>query len=153
MATEREKLSRAIALRQQKMDDLDRLNAIFDELEGILGGWDWEADISRMLLVAPQVLALKTEAERIMRRSELKRTKGFSDVLTRFTKLYYIKTNLVHDLKRVVTIEKHRRARVAQEVTEMQGSKCIKCGKPARIDNYCKRCARDEGIIVHGKIV
>jgi hypothetical protein len=31
--------------------------------------------------------------------------------------------------------------------------RCIRCGKkPRQIDDYCKKCARDLGIIVHGKI-
>jgi len=49
-----------------------------------------------------------------------------------------------------------RRERIASrpkvEAVEM-GRKCIACQrKPARIDDYCKKCARANGIIVHGKI-
>ena len=31
--------------------------------------------------------------------------------------------------------------------------KCSSCGrKPARIDDLCKKCARAQGIVVHGKV-
>jgi hypothetical protein len=54
---------------------------------------------------------------------------------------------------------REREARVAagrqerSKAAPVMGRVCVRCGKkPARLDDYCKRCARDVGIIVHGKI-
>lgn len=50
--------------------------------------------------------------------------------------------------------EAERQERIAAnrkpDVT-MDGTRC-QCGKPARIDGWCKKCARANGVIVHGKI-
>lgn len=48
-------------------------------------------------------------------------------------------------------IEEARRRRESQQAPPER--KCIDCKKKqARIDDYCKKCARANGIIVHGKI-
>ena len=44
-------------------------------------------------------------------------------------------------------------ARPPQEQIVAAVRRCSKCNKkPARIDDLCKVCAREDGIIVHGKI-
>lgn len=151
MATKREKLAKAIALRQQKMDDLTRLNVIFDELEDILGGWDWKNEIPRMLKVAPKVLALKSESERIIKRNDLSNSKEYSKILDPFAELYRIKVGMINDVNRIVKIELHK-SQQRRQPTKMEGSKCVKCGKPAHFDEYCKRCANELGIRPSGKI-
>lgn len=49
---------------------------------------------------------------------------------------------------RAARIAAHRKPDVVHE-----GTKCANCGKrPARVDHLCKRCAKEAGILPHGKI-
>lgn len=59
------------------------------------------------------------------------------------------------DVQRDSDIKRQARmsSRPDTSVTQIPARMCIACNrKAARIDDYCKKCARAHGIIVHGKI-
>lgn len=65
----------------------------------------------------------------------------------------------VYDDHTRIRNEQARRDKIAArqaarpELTPMAGRKCSMCHKkPARVDDLCKVCARQSGIIIHGKV-
>jgi hypothetical protein len=142
--------------KEHELADLRRLVEILDEVEELAT----DLSIEKVIAVAPRVAALTAEAERLMKKHELSEElvvyeRRLKIVFAPFTEIYRIEQQMKLDIDRMVRIEYRKMLRQQQEeaAAKAQAVMCAKCGKkPRRINEYCKRCARDEGIIVKGKI-
>lgn len=144
---EQQKLDRTIRVHQNL---LDRMNAEPDKLYVSMSGlnlvaWGSKADEwlrGEALFLAQQKrqgtddpwvpLAEKYVASEMVRRIRVTQEAAAAE----------------HERKRQERIKSHRKPDVV-----MEGRRCAACGKKsARINDYCKKCARENGIVVHGKI-
>lgn len=91
------------------------------------------SDLLRCIMIAPSVQA-DTSAK-----------------LRELRELAAVFAGSVREQERQARLEARRRA--TRSATPSSEVMCVACGKrPRRIDDYCKRCAREAGIVVHGKI-
>ena len=146
-------------LKEIELADLKRLVEILEEIEIICE----DPTIEEMVAVAPRVTTLLAEADRITRRhKELPSEfhdlgKKFLNAFSLYKKVYRAEVNLKNDLNRLIRIEMRKQRRRLNELSAQPHVDTLcafeGCKKPARVNEYCKRHAREMGIIVRGKIV
>lgn len=148
---------------QQEIGDLSRLMVLLDEVDKL----SKDLTVEKIIKVAPEVASKLAKIDSIIQRWDhtipedlRKLSDNFKEQFSLFTDIYKVEAAMVTDVNRLLRIEVRRQRRLLRE-SQVQHSEimmCAGCGKkPARIISngvgYCKRCARDEGVIVKGKIV
>ena len=144
---------------QQEIADLLRLVDILTEIEGL----NSDPSVEKIVDSSPHISSLLAEATRITKKYKnilptdlLALSEEFHRTHKLFTDIYHLEVEMKNDVNRLLRIELRRRARLEREanVIKAQDNLCVKCGKkPRRINDYCKRCAREEGVLVKGKII
>ena len=149
--------------KQQELDDLKRLIEILDKVEILTV----DMSVENVIAVSPQVHALSTEADRILRKHKdvlpsdlIEYAENYRKVFTVFTEIYHVETELRRDVNRLIRLETRKQVREVREAAiHNKPTTCAVegCKKPVRVYAnelaYCKRHAREEGIILRGKIV
>jgi hypothetical protein len=146
--------------KEQELADLKRLVAILDEVDVLTT----DLTVEKIIDIAPKVAALTSEADRLIRRNDfsgelVELEKQFKTFFTLFARIYHEEVSLKNDLNRLLRLEIRRQQRQAREAVHITPTMCAfeGCKKPVRVYAnelaYCKRHAREEGIILRGKIV
>ena len=156
MTTKKERYDQKVI----EVNDLKRLVDILSEIEVICD----DTSLEHMLEVAPRVTILLSEADRITKRHKhdlpaemLDLGQKFFDTFKLYKAVYRAEVDLKNDLNRMIRIEMRKQRRRFNELAAQPHVDTLcafeGCKKPARVNEYCKRHAREMGIIVRGKIV
>lgn len=138
-------LSRDLADTRKRIDDKSEAFAILS----VLTEWiDGKSD-EELGYVAPLIVAYYNRVAALSGPEFMKK----HPELVKVVKFLNRTTNDLKQLEAEIRREERLMKRPPVQAVVQQGRKCVKCGKrDAKVDDYCKRCARDEGIIVHGKV-
>lgn len=158
MTSKRELLTR----KEQELADLNRIIEVLDELDEL----SRDMSFVKMIEVAPKATSLLHEVDRLIRKHQDVLPDDLKDIAANFNKafllfsdIYKVEVAVKNDINRLVRLEVRKQARAEREAVHITSATCSfeGCKKPVRVYAnelaYCKRHAREEGIILRGKIV